>query len=223
MLFLGALLGLGSSGLSAAFTAREAKKNRAFQERMSSTAYQRGMADMKTAGLNPILAYKQGPASSPGGGQAHAVDFTKGVGTALAATRQSQELKNMKMVEHKDEALMHQADSQISLNEATEDSQRKTAINTIANSAKTMAQTNILKPQEIRALFDASINSSVGGPAIMGLERGIPTAAKALGGVGLLGLLGLGKRGKKGTARSTTRPKPSPQNKHFNQGNRRTR
>lgn len=90
---------IGAAGISAAggllgnyMSARQASKNRDFQEHMSNTSYQRSMADMKAAGLNPILAYQKGGASTPAGAMANMTNPFKDIPAAVSSAIQLKQL-----------------------------------------------------------------------------------------------------------------------------------
>jgi len=169
MLFIGALLGLAGTGLTAGISYKIAKENRQWQERMSNTAYQRSMSDMRTAGLNPILAYKQGGASTPAGNVAQMPDF--GASLTNAWTKTSQR-KLMKYQTQKEEALRDKADSEISLNRELE----KKAIADAAvsgNSAKMIdVKTQLERTLIPAALAKEEIDKTGVGKGLRWIKRG---------------------------------------------------
>lgn len=91
----GILWSLIGAASSAGVNHYEAKKNRQFQSDMSSTAHQRAMMDMRQAGLNPILAYSKGGASTPPGATAAAPDMGGTMNSAMAYKLLSTQLKKM--------------------------------------------------------------------------------------------------------------------------------
>ena len=102
---VGGSMELGGGIFSNRSNKREARRNRDFQERMSNTAFQRGVADLKKAGINPISVYGSASASTPSGAQSQVTNPAQGFGKSSVEVAMAKKQSEL-------------IDSQVKLNEA---------------------------------------------------------------------------------------------------------
>lgn len=137
-------------------TASSTREQMVFQERMSNTAHQREVKDLREAGLNPILSAKYGGSSTPSGSSYTAANtLSPAVSTALSTRRLAADLENLRETNAK-------IKSDTDLNKILS---RKAAIDSLVslNSAKNLETDNTLKKLSIAgALNQSKFESDLG-------------------------------------------------------------
>lgn len=164
------------------YNRREAEKNRGFQANMSNTAYQRGVRDLEAAGLNPMLAYMSGAASTPSGSSASMNDpITPGVNSALAASRLNTELDVMRSTDANIKEDTKQKKSQIALNKANENAAKELATLTSNNAKKVDSERQLIETELPGARTEEQIDNSWYGKALRYVDRASDTIGSVLG------------------------------------------
>lgn len=135
-----------------------ARENREWQERMSNTAYQRAMTDMKRAGVNPMLAFSQGGAGTPASSAAQVENEEMGNALKNSATSAVQAVQLDKELRQADAGIAL-TDAQRVATEAQAENNRETAKKTAVERKQIAANTKVLEQEAPKRAAEASYAS----------------------------------------------------------------
>lgn len=164
-------LGVAGAGLLGGYMSKQSQEgtnqmssdiaaaNREFQERMSSSAYQRAVVDMQKAGLNPMLASKQGGADTPPGAMATVQNpMAAGLSGAASTVQAMQGLQSINQSRANTELMQAEA---LKVRSETLDQKLNTAVKAAlaerdASSAALNRMTRLLREEDVASAVRAN-------------------------------------------------------------------